>query len=198
MLRDGERTGKEIKAIWPDLLERDHIVEALGAGFEMEDRHAAWPIPARVDSLPLTADRIFFVGDAAAATDVMTGEGIGQALLTGRLAAESIIAAGATQPTVAADLYEREVDHHLVADHKLSLALGSVLAKEWGARGAIRVVAGSGEWGKRNFARWMFEDEPRAVALTPSRWHRRFLKQPGAYRGVDGVRPTPHHHRHDL
>jgi hypothetical protein len=27
----------------------------------------------------------------------------------------------------------------------------------------------------------MFEDEPRAVMLTPSRWHRRFLAQPGAW-----------------
>lgn len=182
VLRDGERTGKQIKEIWPDLLRRDHVVEALGDGFEMEDRHTAWPIPARIDALPLTTDRVLFVGDAATATDVMTGEGIGQALLTGRLAAESIIAAGATQPCVAAELYEREVDHHLVADHKMSLALGNVLAKPWGARGAVRVVAGSGSWGRRNFARWMFEDEPRAVVLTPSRWHRHFLKQPGAYR----------------
>ena len=125
---------------------------------------------------------MLFVGDAAAATDVMTGEGIGQALLTGRVAAEAIIAAGATRPADAGALYEQEVRHHLVADHKMSLALGKVLAKEWGARGAIRVVAGSGTWGRRNFARWMFEDEPRAVALTPSRWHRHFLKQPGAYR----------------
>lgn len=182
VLRDGERSGKDIKAIWPDLLQRQHIVAALGEGFEMEERHTAWPIPARIDSLPLTADRVLFVGDAATATDVMTGEGIGQALLTGRLAAESIISAGATQPKAVADIYEREIRHHLLADHKMSLALGSVLAKDWGARGAIRVVAASGEWGKRNFARWMFEDEPRALVLTPSRWHRNFLKQPGAYR----------------
>ena len=46
---------------------------------------------------------------------------------------------------------------------------------------ALRVVAGSGAWGRRNFARWMFEDEPRAIITTPSRWHRRFLKRPGAY-----------------
>lgn len=181
VLRDGERTGKKIKALWPDLLQRPHIVEALGAGFEMEQRHTAWPIPARVDQLPLTGDRVFFVGDAAAATDVMTGEGIGQALLTGRLAAEAIIAAGALQPHEAAWLYEREVKHHLLADHKMSLALGSVLAKPWGARGALRVVANSGDWGRKNFARWMFEDEPRALVLTPSRWHRRFLDRPGAY-----------------
>jgi len=182
VLRDGTRTGKEIKAIWPDLLARSHIVDALGEEFTMEDRHTAWPIPARIDSLPLTSDRVLFVGDAAAATDVMTGEGIGQALLTGRIAAESIVAAGATQPDDAARIYAREVQHHLVADHRMSLALGSVLAKPWGARGAIRVVASSGTWGRRNFARWMFEDEPRAVALTPSRWHRQVLTRPGAYR----------------
>ena len=182
VLRDGTRSGREIKAIWPDLLQRPHIVEALGAGFTMDDRHAAWPIPARVDQLPLTAGRVLFVGDAAAATGVMTGEGIGQALLTGRLAAEAIIAAGATRPADADARYESEVRHHLVADHRMSLALGKVLATDWGARGAIRVVEASGGWGRRNFARWMFEDEPRAVALTPSRWHRHFLKQPGAYR----------------
>jgi hypothetical protein len=27
----------------------------------------------------------------------------------------------------------------------------------------------------------MFEDEPRAIVATPGRWHRRFLKRPGAY-----------------
>jgi len=182
VLRDGTRSGREIKAIWPDLLQRPHIVEALGDGVEMEDRHTAWPIPARIDQLPLTSGRVLFVGDAAAATDVMTGEGIGQALLTGRVAAEAIVAAGATRPADAAALYTEEVHHHLVADHKMSLALGRVLAKDWGARGAIRVVEASGDWGRRNFARWMFEDEPRAVIVTPSRWHRRFLKQPGAYR----------------
>ena len=35
-----------------------------------------------------------FVGDAAAVTDPMTGEGIGQAILTGRLAAEALLADG--------------------------------------------------------------------------------------------------------
>ncbi len=182
VLRDGTRSGKETKALWEDLLTRPHIVDALGPTAEMEDRHTAWPIPARVDELPLTRGRVLFVGDAAAATDVMTGEGIGQALLTGRLAAEAIIAAGALQPDYARTVYEREVRHHLFADHRMSLALGGILAKDWGARGAIRVVAASGEWGRRNFARWMFEDEPRAVVLTPSRWHRRFLDRPGAYR----------------
>jgi menaquinone-9 beta-reductase len=181
VLREGGRRASEMKQLWVDLLQRPHVVAALGAGFVMEGRHTAWPIPARVDRLALTHGRTFFVGDAAAATDVMTGEGIGQALLTGRLAAEAMLAAGATCPQIARRRYERDVRHHLFADHRMSLLLGNVLTSELGARGAMRVVHHSGSWGRRNFARWMFEDEPRAVVLTPSRWHRRFLARPGAY-----------------
>ncbi|MEX2626967.1 MAG: FAD-dependent oxidoreductase [Ilumatobacteraceae bacterium] len=181
VLRDGTRRIADMKHLWSDLLTRPHVVAALGEGAALVDRHTAWPIPARIDTALLAHERVMFVGDAAAATDVMTGEGIGQALLTGRLAAEAIVAAGATRPGAARDRYERAVRHHLVADHHMSRLLGRALTSERGARGAIRVVGASGEWGRRNFARWMFEDEPRAVLLTPSRWHRRFLARPGAW-----------------
>ena len=63
----------------------------------------------------------------------------------------------------------------------MSKRLGAVLKHPTGARGAIRVVEASGDWGRRNFARWMFEDEPRAIATSPRRWHRDFLARPGAY-----------------
>lgn len=181
VLRDGERRVQDMKQQWADLLQRPHLVEALGTGFELEDRHAAWPIPARIDQATLTSGRVLLAGDAAMATDVMTGEGIGQALLSGRLAAKAIVAAGALQPKHAADSYKADVRHHLLADHKMSALLGTVLTKSWGARGSIRVVDASGGWGKRNFARWMFEDEPRAIMLTPRRWHRGFLSRSGAY-----------------
>lgn len=163
-------------ARWRDLLARPHVVEALGPGFRLEGRHAAWPIPARIDSVTLARDRILFVGDAAAATDVMTGEGIGQALETGRLAAEAIITGG---DVVAG--YTDAVRRHLFADHRMSVRLGRVLARTSGANAALRVVEHSGPWGRRMFARWMFEDEPRAIALTPRRWHRRVLRRSGAY-----------------
>jgi geranylgeranyl reductase family protein len=183
VLRDGTRRVQDMKDLWTDLLERPHVVHALGAGAELEDRHTAWPIPARIDGVLLGRGRTLFVGDAAAATDVMTGEGIGQALLTGRLAASSILTAGATRPDDAVARYERSVRRHLFADHRMSLALGRVLRSPRGASGAIRVVSSSGTWGRRNFARWMFEDEPRSIALTPGRWHRAFLDRPGAYVG---------------
>ena len=178
--RDGVRRVRDMKQEWDDLLQRPHVVEALGAGYELEDRHTAWPIPAGIDRATLTSGRVCFVGDAAMATDTMTGEGIGQAVLTARLAAEAIIAGGALDALEVGCRYRSTVRHHLLADHKMSTWLSKVLSHELGARGAIRLLASS-EWSRRNFARWMFEDEPRAIALTPSRWHRHLFHQPGPY-----------------
>jgi len=181
VLRDGDRKVRDMAELWRDLLRRPHVVEALGPDAELEGRHTAWPIPARIDEVPLASDRVLFVGDAAAATDVMTGEGIGQALMTGRMAAEAILLGGALQPRFVADEYESLVGHELFADHRMAKRLGAVLAHRRGAEIALRVVEHSGPWGRRNFARWMFEDEPRAIALTPNRWHRSLLARPGAY-----------------
>ena len=63
----------------------------------------------------------------------------------------------------------------------MAAALSRVLRAPAGARGAVR-LAGLTGWTRRSFARWLFEDEPRAAALTPRRWHRHFLARPGAYR----------------
>ena len=181
VMRDGSRTGKQMSADWAGLLDRPHIRAALGPHAELEDRHTAWPIPAGIDRAVLSARRTLFVGDAARATDVMTGEGIGQAVLTGRLAAEALLAAD--DPARVRGHYERAVRHHLFADHRTSAVLNRWLARPLLARGAVRVV-GLNAFTRRNFARWMFEDEPRAIAFTPRRWHRHFLRQPAPY-------PTP-------
>jgi len=36
-------------------------------------------------------------------------------------------------------------------------------------------------WSRRIFARWMFEDYPRAILVTPHRWHRQLFERPGAF-----------------
>jgi flavin-dependent dehydrogenase len=179
VLRDGSRGGKDVRDLWNGLLRRAHIAAALGPDARVEGRHLAWPIPARIDRAVLTHGPFLFTGDAAGATDVMTGEGIGQALLTGRLAAEAIAAGGS--PAAVGRRYAGAVRDELVADHRMSALLGRVLRRRKGADGSMAIVAHAGAWGRRNFARWMFEDEPRAIALTPRRWHRRFLARPGAF-----------------
>lgn len=176
VLRDGKRRTKDMKREWESLLKRPHIVDALGPGFTLVDRHTAWPIPAGITNATLSSGNVLFVGDAARATDTLTGEGIGQALETGILAAEAIVRHG----DAAAASYEREVRSHLFADHRMSASLGRMLASRVVARAAIRAVA-TNDWTRRNFARWMFEDEPRAAIFTPKRWHRRFLNRDGAF-----------------
>jgi hypothetical protein len=100
-------------------------------------------------------------------------------LLTGRLAAEAVLAGGPDDPAAATAAYERRARAALVADHRLASALSRALRHRKGARAAVR-VAGATPWTRRNFARWLFEDYPRAVLATPRRWHRGMLTGPGA------------------
>ncbi len=175
ILRGSARRPGEMRALWDDVLQRPHVREALGNDVELEDRFLAWPIPARVSRTTLTHERVLFVGDAARATDVLTGEGIGQALTSGILAGESLATA---RPERA---YRKAMRREFFADDRMSRILGALLRSERTARAALRIVD-SNDWTRRNFVRWMFEDEPRAAAFTPRRWHRGFLTRPGAWR----------------
>lgn len=170
---------QDMKALWPDLLRRPHIAEVLGPDARPEAPHRAWPIPARIDQVQLCTARTLFVGDAAAATDPMTGEGIGQALLTGQLAARAI-GEGGLDAAAVTERYRRLAIDALLADHRMSMLLIRALRHRKGARAAVR-VAGLTDWTRRNFARWLFEDYPRAVLVTPRRWHRGMLAGPGAF-----------------
>lgn len=170
---------KEMGALWKDLLARPHINEFLGDGAEPLSPHRAWPIPAAIDTVASGHGRVLYVGDAAAACDPMTGEGIGQALLTGRMAATAIASAPDDPPGVQWR-YRRSIEAELVPDHRMSALLIRALRHRKGVRAAVR-VAGLTNWTRANFARWLFEDEPRGVLFTPKRWHRGFLDRPGAY-----------------
>ena len=182
ILREKDHSVQHMNELWRSLLDRPHIVSALGEGFAPEGRHTAWPIPARVDSAVRSSGRVLFVGDAVCATDILTGEGIGQALETGMLAARAIVE-GKSAPDVRAR-YSKLIDRNFVADHRMSDTLGGWLAGPRVTETVLRLVD-LNDWTRRNFVRWMFEDEPRAAALTPRRWHRGFLRRSGAYGGAD-------------
>jgi flavin-dependent dehydrogenase len=109
----------------------------------------------------------------------MTGEGIGQAILTGRLAAEALLADG--EPCAQ---YRDDVRRELVADDRMARILIPLLAKPTVAGAALKAT-GATAWTRRNFARWMFEDYPRAMIATPRRWHRSMFTGPGAYQDAD-------------
>jgi len=182
ILRGSVKVGRvqDMKALWPELLARPHVAALLGPDARPEAPHKAWPIPARIDDVVLATSRTLFVGDAAAACDPLTGEGIGQALLTGVLAAEAIEGTGPTVGDGAASAYRQAVRDALFADQAMSVLLGRALSHRKGARFAVR-VAGTTGWTRRHFARWLFEDYPRSLVTTPRRWQRGMLSRPGAY-----------------
>ena len=71
----------------------------------------------------------------------------------------------------------------LGTDLRFAAALQRVLRSRVGAETAIGAAALT-PWTRRHFARWMFEDYPRAALFTPRRWRRSIFSAPGAYRPV--------------
>jgi menaquinone-9 beta-reductase len=173
VLRCQGRGGRELKALWPDLLARPLLREILGPDAHPQEHVHAWPIPTRYSRARLMhGARVLFVGDAAGVVDPMTGEGIAQAIETGMLAANAL-ATGAD--------YAGLVHRALGRDLRFASWLQRILASPRGACAAIR-AAGLTPWTRRNFARWMWEDYPRAILGTPDRWRRGVFCAPGAYR----------------
>ncbi len=179
VLRSGGRTGRELKDLWPELLARPALREVLGPRATPTEPVRAWPIPTRYDPDRLANGRVLYVGDAAGVVDPLTGEGIAQAIETGVLAARAITRAG--EPAEVATRYRRSVGRALGRDLRFASFLQSLLRTPLGARAAVG-AAGLTPWTRRNFARWMFEDYPRALLGTPDRWHRGAFSVPGAYR----------------
>jgi geranylgeranyl reductase family protein len=179
--REGQQTG-DLRGQRVDLSARPHIAEVLGSGAEPLGPWKAWPIPARIGRTALSGleGRVLFVGDAARACDPMTGEGIAQALETAQLAARAIGEAGPHRPETAARRYQRQIRWGMAVDDRLARDLSRVLEHPSGANRSLRIADG-GEWRRRQFARWMFEDYPRAVLVTPHRWRRRLFRRPGAF-----------------
>jgi geranylgeranyl reductase family protein len=178
MLREHGVTGKVLARTWRDLLERPALRDVLGPNAEPEAPHRAWPIPSHLDPARLALGRVLFAGDAAGVVDPMTGEGIAQAFETGVLAATAAI--GDVDPDMVSARYRAHVERALGRDLRFAARLQRVLAHPRGAELALRTVDLT-DWTRRNFARWMFEDYPRAVLFTPDRWRRGVFTRPGAY-----------------
>jgi menaquinone-9 beta-reductase len=183
VLRGARLDGKALARLWPALLERPPIRAVLGPDVRAESPHRAWPIPARITRTRLAAGRALFVGDAARATDVFTGEGIGQALLTGRLAAEAI--ADAADDATASPGRWRGLHPPRSATSSRPTTAWPPRCRRWCRRRRSprrpSPLVGANDWTRRNVGRWLFEDSPRGIALTPRRWHRGALSGPAAF-----------------
>ncbi len=174
--------GKALARIWRELPDLPSVRAALGPAAEPDGPTRAWPIPSGYDPSRLADGRVLYAGDAAAVVDPMTGEGVAQALETGVLAATAVADASG-DPAVA---YSTAVERALGADLRFSRLLQRALAHRRGAEWSLRIVD-LNDWTRRNFARWMWEDYPRGLVLTPGRWRGATLRGRGAYPDIDGT-----------
>ena len=181
ILRDHNHRVKDMGRLWKDILARPHVREVLGKQATPEGTHKAWPIPTRMPEFKLSDKRVLFTGDAIGVADPMTGEGIAQALRSGRLAASALIKSGPLGYIEAAKCYELSLGETLSRDHRFAGQLQSLLTSISTTEIAIR-AADINNWTRKNFARWLFEDYPRALLLTPDRWKVGAISSDGAYR----------------
>jgi geranylgeranyl reductase family protein len=85
-------------------------------------------IPFSGIARPLTAQRILLAGDAAGFADPFHGEGIGNAMFSGILAARAIAEHG-PDPKACASWYERKCEELLVRDLRVALRLSLLLER---------------------------------------------------------------------
>jgi len=147
------------------------------------ERPRAWPVPATLPRrCALAGGRVLLVGDALGAADPMTGEGVAQALLTGRLAGAALLERSDEGPLALARRYSELVAGELRADHAMAKVVARFLSSERRCEWALRTTAKTA-FRRRWVGRWLFEDHPRGILLEPGRWGRGALGGPGAFAG---------------
>jgi flavin-dependent dehydrogenase len=181
----GRDTPGDLRARWDEFAALPHVRAVLGPDARAEGPLRAWPIPSHIGRTALAGagGRVLFVGDAARAADSLTYEGIGQGLETAELAASALTGAGPTRPADAARSYRRAVRAGLALDDWLGDRLSAVLARSRNASRWMTIATATPRI-HQHFPRLMFEDYPRALALTPHRWRRGALHSPGAFQAL--------------
>ncbi|HTX00549.1 MAG TPA: FAD-dependent monooxygenase [Acidimicrobiales bacterium] len=175
--------GRELAAAWERVLESSFLRSLLGRRARL-DPPRSWPIPSalQLGALSDRSGRVLFAGDAACTADPFTGEGVAQAIESGTEAAEAIASARAGGPSAVAGRYRSAVGRTLARDHAVARACRALMARPLGAGLAV-AATGARPWTRSSSARWLFEDWPRGVLLSPGSWRELRRERPGPFAG---------------
>ena len=161
------RRARQLKALWRDLLARPALRRVLGPHAEPEGTVRGVADPRRLPPAALTRT-------AACSTWATPRSRRPDDRRRHRAGARDGDAGGAQRSrvrrdadAVAARVPHRRRPRRSAATCASRPCCNGCCACPPGARAAIR-AAGLTDWTRRNFARWMFEDYPRALLLTPT------------------------------
>lgn len=91
MYDDLKKSKLSLKEIMLDIIAQHPVVAPRFRSAERITPVEAWPLPLAMKKHILSDERILLAGDAAGLVDPFTGEGVGNALRSGRIAAEHIL-----------------------------------------------------------------------------------------------------------
>lgn len=104
------------------------------ANAELTDKIQGWGLPMCMEQLPVSGDNFLLTGDAACLIDPFSGEGIGNALYSGMLAAEAIRIAGESKDhsaTCLQNTYDRVLYKRLGDEFRISSTLQRLCRYPW-------------------------------------------------------------------
>lgn len=107
-----------------DLVQRDPALSKRFQHASMEDSIRGWGLPLGSKQRSLSGDGYLLVGDATSLIDPFTGEGIGNAIVTGHLAAQQAVAALENTNVSVAFLKEFDEEVYRILGKELRLSTG--------------------------------------------------------------------------
>jgi geranylgeranyl reductase family protein len=114
-----------LRKLLMETLANDPVLKERFEGAELIGKISGYGLPLAGDRRPISGDRFLLVGDAASLIDPLTGEGIGNAMYSGSIAAAVVATAISENNYSAKKLgsYDREVNRLLGHEFKLSQRL---------------------------------------------------------------------------
>ena len=115
-------TQDNLRELLVQLVEKDPALKSRLRGARLSGKIVGWPLDTYNPRLPIAGHRVLLLGDAAGLINPLNGEGIQYALLSGRWAAETALAAMFEDDFSQAALapYTRRVEEELRFDMALS------------------------------------------------------------------------------
>jgi geranylgeranyl reductase family protein len=103
-----------------------HYLAAIGVAPVLSVQKHGYVIPLTPRQGPLVRERMLLVGDAAGFADPLTGEGISNAVISGRLASEALVA-GALHPDSVMARYQDRIDAMILRELRAARPLARLL-----------------------------------------------------------------------
>jgi geranylgeranyl reductase family protein len=90
VMADVKKNGVNLQKVMLDVLEQNPLFKGRFANAKMVSPMKAWSLPFGSKKRKIHADNVLLVGDAAGLVDPFSGEGMGNAMYSGRLAAKIV------------------------------------------------------------------------------------------------------------